>query len=82
MAATLDYMFAFAATANCVRDHHFDAVFEAYIQDPDTYAFLKENNPAALKEMLERFQEAQDRELWTPRSNSARFTISEMLEKL
>lgn len=82
MAATLDYMFAFAATANCVRDHHFDAVFEAYIQDEETFEFLKENNPAALKEMLERFQEAQDRDLWNPRSNSARFSIGEMLAGL
>jgi len=82
MAATVDYMFAFAATADCVRDHHFDAVFDAYIQDQETFDFLKDNNPAALKEMLERFQEAQDRELWTPRSNSARFMIGEMLENL
>ncbi|GGF63489.1 cobaltochelatase subunit CobN [Terasakiella brassicae] len=82
MAATLDYMFAFAATAQCVRDHHFDAVFEAFIMDDDTFAFLKENNPAALKEMLERFQEAQDRNLWKPRSNSARFMIGDLLDGL
>jgi len=82
MAATLDYMFAFAATAQCVRDHHFDAVFEAFIMDEDTFAFLKENNPAALKEMLERFQEAQDRDLWKPRSNSARFMIGDLLDGL
>ena len=31
MAATVDYLFAFAATAKCVRDHHFDAVFEAFL---------------------------------------------------
>ena len=28
MAATVDYLFAFAATARAVGDHHFDAVFE------------------------------------------------------
>lgn len=82
MAATVDYMFAFAATANCVRDHHFDAVFEAYIQDEDTFEFLKENNPAALKEMLERFSEAQERDLWNPRSNSARFMIEELIAQI
>jgi len=82
MAATLDYMFAFAATAQCVRDHHFDAVFDAYIMDEDTFAFLKDNNPAALKDMLERFQEAQDRRMWNPRSNSARFMIGELLYNL
>ncbi|WP_135080978.1 cobaltochelatase subunit CobN [Terasakiella sp. SH-1] len=82
MVATVDYMFAFAATANCVKHHHFDAVFEAYVMEEENYHFLKENNPAALKEMLERFQEAQERGLWNPRSNSARFMIEEMIQEL
>ena len=34
MAATVDYMFAFAATTGAVADHHFDAVYEAYLADP------------------------------------------------
>ncbi len=33
MAATVDYMFAFAATTGSVADHHFDAVFDAYVAD-------------------------------------------------
>ena len=70
MAATVDYMFAFAATARCVKDHHFDAVFDAYLGDEDVRAFLEEHNPAALKEMSERLMEAQDRGLWRPRLNS------------
>ena len=70
MAATVDYMFAFAATAHCVRDHHFDAVYEAYLGDDTVLAFLEENNPAALKEMSQRLIEAQDRGLWRPRLNS------------
>ena len=70
MAATVDYMFAFAATAHCVRDHHFDAVYEAYLEDEEVLAFLNEHNPAALKEMSERLIESQDRGLWKPRLNS------------
>jgi cobaltochelatase CobN len=70
MAATVDYMFAFAATARSVRDHHFDAVYEAYLEDEEVLTFLNENNPAALKEMSERLIEAQDRGLWKPRLNS------------
>ncbi len=31
MAATVDYMVAFAATTGAVKDRHFDAVYEAYI---------------------------------------------------
>jgi cobaltochelatase CobN len=72
MAATVDYLFAFAATARAVADHHFDAVFEAYLEDPGVQDFLRENNPAALREMAERLIEAQERALWRPRSNSAR----------
>ncbi len=72
MAATVDYLFAFAATARAVADHHFDALFEAYLEDPRVRDFLRENNPSALKEMAERLIEAQERALWRPRSNSAR----------
>ncbi|MGF1610741.1 MAG: cobaltochelatase subunit CobN, partial [Kiloniellales bacterium] len=71
MAATVDYLFAFAATARAVADHHFDAVYEAYLEDATVRDFLSANNPAALREMAARLLEAQDRGLWRPRSNSA-----------
>ncbi len=71
MAATVDYMFAFAASAHAVEDHHFDLVFDAYLGDDDVRAFLEDCNPDALKEMAERLLEAQERGLWRPRSNSA-----------
>ena len=32
--------------------------------------FLKDNNPDALREMADRFQEALDRDLWRPRRNT------------
>ncbi|MFN4281764.1 MAG: cobaltochelatase subunit CobN [Alphaproteobacteria bacterium] len=71
MAATVDYLFAFAATTKAVADHHFDAVYDAYIADPEVRAFVAEANPAALKEMSARLLEAQERGLWKPRSNQA-----------
>ena len=71
MAATVDYLFAFAATTGAVGDHHFDAVFEAYLEDAAVRDFLADKNPAALKEIAERLQEALERGLWRPRSNSA-----------
>ena len=71
MAATVDYMFAFAATAGAVADHHFDLVFEAYFEDKRVHDFLLDNNPAAAREMAARLIEAQDRGLWRPRSNTA-----------
>ncbi len=43
--------------------------------DEDTRDFIAEHNPPALKEIAERLQEAIDRGLWQPRSNSARARI-------
>ena len=33
IAATVDYLFAFAATAKVVEHHHFDALYDAYLAD-------------------------------------------------
>jgi cobaltochelatase CobN len=75
IAATVDYMFAFAATADAVKSHHFDIAYDAYIDDEDTRTFLSDNNPAALKEIAARFEEAITRGLWQPRRNSAYATL-------
>lgn len=75
IAATVDYMFAFAATTGAVRDHHFEAAYQAFIVDEHVADFLRDKNPAAFAELAERFLEAIDRNLWTPRSNSARFEL-------
>ena len=71
IAATVDYLFAFAATTGAVKDHHFDAVFDAYVADDDVRAFMEGANPAALRELAERLLEAQERSLWRPRANHA-----------
>lgn len=80
MAATVDYLFAFAATTGAVRNHHFDLVEEAFLADDDTRDFIAEHNTPALHEIAQRLQEAIDRGMWTPRSNSARARIGELLE--
>jgi cobaltochelatase CobN len=79
MAATVDYLFAFAATTGAVKNHHFDLVESAFLEDDETREFIADHNPSALIEMAERFQEAIDRGLWIPRSNSARARITEIL---
>ncbi|MGO7922902.1 cobaltochelatase subunit CobN [Rhizobium ruizarguesonis] len=76
IAATVDYLFAFAATTGAVGEHHFEAVYQAFVADPAVAGFMAEKNPAAFDEMRERLQEAIDRSLWTPRSNSARFDLA------
>jgi cobaltochelatase CobN len=70
IAATVDYMFAFAATADAVKSHHFDLAYDAYLIDDETRTFLSDNNPAALREIAARFEEAIARGLWQPRRNS------------
>lgn len=79
MAASLDYLFAFAATTGAVRSHHFELVHQAYLEDDDTREFIERHNPQALQEMAQRFEEAVERGLWAPKSNSARALISQIL---
>ena len=76
IAATVDYLFAFAATTGAVGDHHFEALYDAYLADDATRTFLVENNADALRDIAARFQEAIERGLWSPRSNSARALLS------
>src|SRR5580704_6382391 len=72
IAATVDYLFAFAATSRSVDDAHFDALYDAYLADDSVRGFMAEHNPAALAETNSRFVEAIERGLWRPRRNSAR----------
>ncbi|WP_373356401.1 cobaltochelatase subunit CobN [Pseudoroseicyclus sp. CXY001] len=79
IAATVDYLFAFAATTGAVKPHHFDLTEAAFLADDATRAFIEEANAPALAEIARRLQEAIDRGLWTPRSNSARARIAALL---
>ncbi len=78
MAATLDYLFAFAATTGAVRGHHFDLVHQAFLEDEDTRDFIAEHNAPALREMADRLREAIERGLWVPKSNSARALLDQL----
>ncbi|MGN6486904.1 MAG: cobaltochelatase subunit CobN [Devosia sp.] len=69
--ATVDYMFAFAATTGAVQTHHFDLAFEAFVEDDATRRFLQQNNRFGYDELIDKFNEARRRGFWTPRSNSA-----------
>jgi cobaltochelatase CobN len=79
MAATLDYMFAFAATTGAVKSHHFDLVHESWLATDAVREFISVHNPAALREMAQRFLEAMERGLWTPRSNSAKYALEQIV---
>lgn len=64
MAATLDYLFAYDATAQCVADFMYEGVAKAYVFDPPVQNFIRTHNPWALRDMAERLLEAHQRGLW------------------
>ena len=64
IAATVDYLFAYDATANCVEDYMYRGVSETYIFDRNVQDFIQQKNPWALRDMAERLLEAHQRGLW------------------
>ncbi|MFN9610024.1 MAG: cobaltochelatase subunit CobN [Pseudanabaena sp.] len=64
MSATLDYLFAYDATTNCVSDFMYEGIAEAYIFNPEVQNFIKSSNPWALRDMSERLLEAHQRGMW------------------
>jgi cobaltochelatase CobN len=64
LAATVDYLFGYDATAGVVQDWMYEQLAASYVFDADTRAFLEQSNPWALRGMTERLLEAADRGLW------------------
>jgi len=65
MAATVDYLFGYDATAGVVDDWMYERVAEAYVLDDDNRAFLRASNPWSAREMTERLLEAAERGMWS-----------------
>jgi len=64
LAATVDYLFGYDATAGVVADWMYEAVTQAYVLDEENRKFLSDANPWALHGITERLLEAVDRGLW------------------
>jgi cobaltochelatase CobN len=64
MAATVDYMFGYDATAHVVEDWMYERVTAAYVGDPEVRKFLEQSNPWALRAIAERLLEAVERGMW------------------
>ncbi|MBD2384363.1 cobaltochelatase subunit CobN [Cylindrospermum sp. FACHB-282] len=64
IAATVDYLFAYDATANCVEDHMYQGIVQTYLLDPVVSEFIQQKNPWALRDIAERLLEAHQRNLW------------------
>jgi cobaltochelatase CobN len=64
MAATVDYLFGYDATAGVVEDWMYAGLAASYVFDDQVSAFLRDSNPWALRGIAERLLEAADRGLW------------------
>jgi len=64
MAATVDFLFAYDATAQCVEDHMYQGIVDTYLLDPVVCEFIQDKNPWALRDIAERLLEAHKRNLW------------------
>ena len=64
LAATVDYLFGYDATAHVVEDWMYERVTEAYVGDETMRKFFQQSNPWALRSIAERLLEAADREMW------------------
>jgi choline kinase len=64
LAATVDFLFGYDATAGAVDDWMYASIADSYVFDEDTRRFLSESNPWALRGMTERLLEAAERGLW------------------
>jgi cobaltochelatase CobN len=64
IAATVDYLFGYDATAQVVDDWMYEQVAESYVLDPAMQEFFRQSNPWAAKDMAGRLLEAIQRGMW------------------
>jgi cobaltochelatase CobN len=64
LAATVDYIFGFDATAQIAPDFVYEGLAEHYALSQEMRDFLAKSNPWALNAIAERLLEAAKRELW------------------
>ncbi|EID15383.1 cobaltochelatase subunit CobN [Mycolicibacterium phlei] len=64
MAATVDYLFGYDATAGVMADWMYERLSQEYVLDDENRKFMAESNPWALHGMAERLLEAAERGMW------------------
>ncbi|HZI39746.1 MAG TPA: cobaltochelatase subunit CobN, partial [Acidimicrobiia bacterium] len=78
MAATVDYLYGYDATARIGEDWMYEQVTSAYVADPEVRKFFAASNPWALQGIAERLLEAAARGLWNA-SDTALATLQDAL---
>lgn len=64
LAATVDYLFGYDATAQVLDDWMYHDVAEAYLRDEELQQFFADSNPWAWQAIAERLLEAIERGMW------------------
>lgn len=64
LAATVDYLFGYDATAQVVEDWMYEQAAQTYALNPALQQFFKQSNPWALQSITERLLEAAQRGMW------------------
>jgi cobaltochelatase CobN len=77
LAATVDYLFGYDATADVLDDWMYEQVTRTYVLDPAMQAFFRRSNPWALKDVSARLLEAMQRGLWETPSDQAREALQQ-----
>ncbi|GAA3151212.1 cobaltochelatase CobN [Kribbella aluminosa] len=75
MAATVDYLFGYDATAGVVDDWMYESLTTEYVADPEMAEFFRKSNPWARHGIAERLLEAAQRGLWAEPSDEALETL-------
>ncbi|MGH8975630.1 MAG: cobaltochelatase subunit CobN, partial [Acidimicrobiia bacterium] len=79
MAATVDYLYGYDATARIGEDWMYEQVTAAYVADPEVRKFFEASNPTALRDIAERLLEAAARGLWEAPTEEALRTLADAL---
>ena len=81
MAATVDYLFGYDATAGVAEDWMYEQVARSYALDPAMQEFFARSNPWALHAVAERLLEAAQRGMWAQPSEETLAALRDTLLK-
>jgi len=75
MAATVDYLFGYDATASVVDDWMYETLTREYVADEEMAEFFRRSNPWARHGIAERLLEAAHRGMWSEPTDEALATL-------
>jgi cobaltochelatase CobN len=80
MAATVDYLFGYDVTAHVAQPWMYERVARAYVGDPENRELFERSNPWALRSIVERLFEAEERGRWKPDGETADMLRNALLD--